>query len=241
MRTTILLALSLLAATGTAASAFGLNLRWTACAGDGGEQNRAFACDTNSGSNVLAASFVLPFDLAQVNGNELVVDIATSSSVLPAWWQFRQIGTCRQAELTIAAHNGAGCPDVFLGKGSSMNIAAYQFPIQSANRARLLCVNAVPEFDVVHLLGLQEYAIARWTITNAGTVGAGSCAGCTVPACILFASANITMIGNANNTKLTTEESPGSSFVTWQGGGENCPAVVPARKSTWGAVKSLYR
>jgi hypothetical protein len=40
---------------------------------------------------------------------------------------------------------------------------------------------------------------------------------------------------------LTTPVTPGGNFVTWQGGtGANCLAV-PAKRTTWGAVKSLYR
>jgi hypothetical protein len=57
------------------ASAGALNLRWNECWGDGGVQNRVFACDRNTGSEVLVASFVPRFDFPQMTADEFVVDL----------------------------------------------------------------------------------------------------------------------------------------------------------------------
>ena len=236
-----LLISAMLLATATAASAGGLNLRWTACAGDAGVQNRAFACNTNLGSNVMVGSFILDNNILQVNGNELVVDLTTASATLPDWWKFTAAGTCRQSSLSIAAHDGTACPDMFTLQ-ASMNIAAYQMGLHGTNSARILCVNAVQTSLIVDLFAAQEYGIAKWTVQNAKTVGTGACAGCTTPACITFNSANITTEAGLSDTKLTTEASAGSNYITWQGGtGTNCPAATPTRNATWGSVKSLYR
>ncbi len=242
MKKAILLCGLLLAMTATVASARGLNLRWTNCVGDAGVQDRVFACASNVGSNVMAGSFVLDADLLQVNGNELVVDLSTASATLPDWWQFKNVGSCRQTALSIAAQDGGGCPDMFQGQ-ASMNIAAYQLNLHGPNSGRILCVNAVAAAAIVDLFGGQEYGIARWTISNTKTVGTGACAGCQIPTCIVFNSANITTAGNLNNTKLTNEASPGSNYITWQGGGGSifCPDAVPTKNATWGSVKSLYR
>ena len=240
MKRAILLCAMLLTAA-TAASAAGLNLAWSNCAGDGGTQNRAFACNVNTGNNVFIGSFVLDSPLDDVNGNELVVDLTSASALLPDWWKFLSPGSCRQISLSIAAEDGLLCPDMFGGQ-ASMNIAAYQLNLHGPNSGRILCVNAVQEALVVDLLAAQEYAIARWTVTNTKTVGLGSCAGCATAVCVTFNSANITTMGNLNNTRLTTESSPGSNYITWQGGGgTNCPAATPTRNSTWGGVKSLFR
>ncbi len=203
-------------------------------------QVRSFACDTNSGSNILVGSFMLDADLLQVNGNELVVDLCTSTASLPDWWRYKNVGSCRLTALSIAGQDGANCPDMFSLTGS-MNIAAYQLGLQGANTARILSVNAVPSSAVVDLLGGQEYGIAKWTISNAKTVGLGSCAGCLAFACIVFNSANLTTMGNANNTKLTDGMSYGANYAMWQGSNAMCPFVVPLRTVTWSAVKSLYR
>ena len=237
-----LLLCALLLATATAASAAGLNLAWNNCIGDGGVQNLAFACNTNVGSRGFVGSFVVGSDIPVVNGNELVVDLSSASATLPDWWQFTTAGVCRQTALSIAAHNGTNCPDMFEGQ-ASMNIAAYQLAKHGLpNEARILCVNAVQAAAVVTLFAGQEYGIARWTITNSKTVGSPSCTGCTVPVCIVFNSANITTDAGLNDTKLTAAAGPGSNFISWQGGaGTNCPAAVPTKNATWGSVKSLYR
>ena len=241
MKKAILLCGMLLAVSATVASAAGLNLRWQNCAGDAGVQNRTFVCTNNLGSNLLVGSFVLDADLPVVNGNELVVDLASASAALPDWWKFGAAGTCRQLSISIAAHDGAACPDMFVGQ-ASMNIAAYQMGLHGANSARILCVNAVQFAAIQDLFGGQEYGIAHWTINNQKSVGTGSCAGCLTPVCVVFNSANITTETAGVNVRLTNEAAPGSAYCVWQGGtGTNCPAATPTKNSSWGAVKSLYR
>ena len=81
-----LLGLGMAAAMLLAASsalAAGINLAWSTCHGDGGTSNRVFACTANTGSNILVTSFVLDADAPQVSGNELVVDILTTSNPIP--------------------------------------------------------------------------------------------------------------------------------------------------------------
>jgi len=236
----VMLVGAMLLATATTASAAGLNLRWQDCAGDGGTQNRTFACTNNLGSNVLAGSFILDSDLALVDGDELVVDLVSAGPTLVDWWRFNTFGSCRQLSLTIAAQDGAGCPDPFR-LAASMNIAAYPLERFGPNSARILCVNAVLAADITDLAGGQEYGVAKWTINNAKSVGAGSCAGCQTPVCIVFNVARI--LGPAGvRVQLTTEAAPGSNFCTWQGGGgTNCPAATPTKNTSWGSVKSLYR
>jgi hypothetical protein len=78
-------------------------------------------------------------------------------------------------------------------------------------------------------------------ITNAKTVGSPSCAGCTTPMHRVHLSQHH-HLGQPTGIKLTEPATPGSNYITWQGGGGNfCPAATPTRNSTWGAVKSLYR
>ena len=225
-----------------ASSAFaaGVRLSWQTCGGDGLVQNRTFACTSNTGSNIVAASFIVDGTIAQVNGNELVVDlISQSAPALPDWWKFINPGSCRLTSISIAAQDGANCPDMFAGQ-ASMNIAAYQLDKVVTGSARILCVNAVAVDAIVTLDPGVEYGIAKWTITNTKTVGSPACAGCLTPVCIVFNSANITTEGGAADTKLGQAANPGENTITWQGVGADCNAV-PVRNATWGAVKSLYR
>jgi len=240
MRRTILFALALLVASATLATADGLIVRWEACSGDGGVQNRTFACDSNAGTNRLIGSFSLNTDLPQVNGDELVLDLASASPTLPDWWRFKNAGSCRQLALTIAAQDGFACPDLFALQ-ASMNIASYVVGTFGPNTARILSVNAVPSIAAMDLTGGQEYTFARWSISNIKTVGTGACGGCATPVCILFNIAHLTTEGGLNDTILSSAAFPGSNIANWQSPINSVCVRTPSRNSTWGAVKSLYR
>src|SRR5690349_19774988 len=100
-RVTLLCGL-LLAMSATVAAAAGVGIRWTECLSDGGTLNKNFACTSNSGSSALVGTFVLgAAGLAQTSGEEIVIDIGSASATLPAWWQFKNAGTCRQGSLLI--------------------------------------------------------------------------------------------------------------------------------------------
>ena len=77
--------------------ASGVNFSWDACTSEGGVQNKTFACDTNTGSDVLYGSFVLGTDQTNSIGIEATVDIHAQSTNLPDWWQFVNAGACRQS------------------------------------------------------------------------------------------------------------------------------------------------
>src|SRR5262245_19782668 len=92
----LVLLLALLALAPRAHAAAGLLLRWNACFGDGGVANRAFACNTNSGSQTLVGGFQLSSDMPVVTGNEITLNLAAAGPTLPAWWQMRNPGLCRE-------------------------------------------------------------------------------------------------------------------------------------------------
>src|SRR5262245_62736722 len=77
----------------------GLNLRWDQCYGDGGVQYRNFACDTNTGSERMIATFELAAAPAvPVSGLEIYMNIASLGS-LPAWWGFKNPGDRKSTRL----------------------------------------------------------------------------------------------------------------------------------------------
>jgi hypothetical protein len=252
MKKVILLCGTLLALTAAVASAApGLNLRWVACFGDAGTFNRNFACNVNTGTNQLTGSFELGVELLQASGNEIVVDIATASPALPAWWAFRNVGTCRQASLTMNTTISAAavnCIDWANG-GATGGIGAYTVGAGGPNTARIVAAAAVPPTGLVDLFPAQEYFSYNFLINNAKTVGTGLCDGCLVPACIVFNSLKITTPVAANDRTLAgPTNGTDSHFATWQGGagvvsgrGQGCPAATPTRSTTWGQVKTLYR
>ena len=252
MKKVTLLCGMLLALTAVAASAApGTNIRWQGCFGDGGAQNRAFACNTNTGtSNILVGSFEIGADILQASGNEVVVDIA-SAGPLPAWWGFKNAGTCRQNSLSMnfsLPGTAVNCADWASGQAAG-GIGAYNIGLGGPNAARIVAAIAVPASALADLFAGQEYFSYNIVINNAKTVGTGLCAGCTTPVCIVFNSLKVTTQVAANDrTVAGPTNGTDSNYATWQGGvgvqstrGSGCPAATPTRNSTWGQVKGLYR
>jgi hypothetical protein len=253
MKKATLLCGILLALSATVASAAaGVNIRWVGCAGDGGAPNRAFACNTNTGTtNLLVASFELGEDILQTSGQELVVDLASQSNPLPAWWQMKNAGTCRSAALTMnTVISGAAVNCADWASGAAVGgIGAYNIGERGPNTARIKIAIAVPGDALVDLFGGGEYFSCNILVSNAKTVGTGNCAGCADPVCIVFNSIKITTQVPANDRTVSgAANGTDSNFATWQGGGvpvtpggTGCPAATPTRNKTWSQVKSLYR
>jgi hypothetical protein len=243
-RSALSLALLLLATSVHAGD--GVNLRWDHCFGDAGTQNKSFACDTNAGSDVLVCSFELFAEVLQATGNEVSIGLSATAPTLPAWWAFRNAGTCRQLSLTMNAalsSTAVACSDWSEGQ-SLAAILSYNVGFHGPSSAVLKINSAVGLDLAAHLFPGTEYFVCNVVINHAKTVGTGACAGCTVPVCLVF-SDKITTPVAANNVLLTSSAHPGSFFATWQGptGPDpfGCPYPLPTQRSTWGAVKSLYR
>jgi len=253
MKKVILLCGMLLALMATMASAApGTNLRWTNCFGEGtGTLNRNFACNANTGSNLLVGSLELGADILQTSGQEVVVDIAASDATLPAWWGFKNAGTCRQNSLAmnfVANAADAVCLDWAQGAAAG-GIGAYNIGARGPNTARIVAAIAVPASALADLFAGTEYFSYNLLINNAKTVGTGACAGCNIGVCIVYNSVKVTTQVAANDRIIVgATNGTDSNFATWQGGGvpvvgqvSGCGAATPTRNSTWGAVKSLYR
>jgi hypothetical protein len=241
-----------------ATAAEGVNLAWNHCLGEGtGVQNVTFACDTNSGSNVMTGSFVLGAGFTETIGLEIVLQLASSSANLPTWWSFRNAGTCRQGSMTAdltADPLDVACEDWSLGQAAGgfaswCTIAGEcsDHPT-SPNVARLKVASAVAVVNKRDLVAGTEYFAFHLKLDHAETVGAGSCAGCETPVCIVLNSIMVVARDNIAARTLATPTVPGSNFITWQGGGApvagglpGCPAATATHRSAWGAVKELYR
>ena len=245
MKKVTLLCSVLLAFSATVASAAGINLSWTKCAGEGsGTQNRTFACASNSGSQTAVGSLIAPAGVTGASGNEVVLDIQSGGTALPLWWAFKNAGTCRQNSMSlnfVADGGNTVCVDEF-GGGGAGGIGAYTIGfLGNPTRARMTAAiaTAAPgplDADV-------EYFAFNMLINNLKTVGTGACAGCSVPVCLILNSIKITQGVGVGDYFLSQAGAPGSNIVTWQGGnvgGGGCSAT-PAKNATWGSVKSLYR
>src|SRR5262245_12607760 len=240
---------AMLCVASSAFAAPGVSLSWTTCSGDAHVSNKTFACGVNTGSNLLVCSFELPADLPTVTGNEVVIDILTQQPTLPAWWDMKNAGSCRSTSLlfnTTADINNVVCVDWAAG-ASVGGIGAYgngtvatdgsvDPSLQAAHR-RILIALAVPGTSPVDLVTATEYYSCNVIVNNLKSTGAGSCAGCTEPMCIVLNSVKVVTPVGANDILVGNPSSPGNNIVTWQGAGPNCQAV-PTKNATWGQVKA---
>ena len=248
MKKTLLMTGALLALTaGLAfAGAGGLNLGWGDCGGLPGSLNRTFACNTNAGTvNSLFGSFVAPSFVTGMSANEMVIDIQSGGALLPAWWGMRATGTCRSNTSLLINLDFTGgpfsCFDYWAG-GASGGISE---DAPAGNRARIKLLGALPAGSpgITSVAEGTEVYSFKMNVNNAKTVGLGSCAGCLEGVCIVLNSIKINQpVSEPGGSKFIS--APASrNFVTWQGGivGGDCYAATPAKNTTWGSVKALYR
>jgi len=246
-----LLAGSLLAAS-PALAARGVNLSWSRCAGEGlGSQLKSFACDANAGAEQLVVSFVLDAPIPQVSGNEIVIDLISQDDPMPAWWDFKDAGTCRQASLGMNVVQDPAdvvCADWASGQ-STGGIGAYNntsdinttFPEDIWPRhRRLKMALAVPLSGVADLAADVEYFSCNVTIDHTKSVGAGACSGCAGQVCLLLQSVKVTTVLPGNDRMVFGGATAGSDMAHWQGSSADC-RIVPVRNRTWSQVKALYR
>lgn len=241
----------LLAMSTTGASASGLSLNWDGCAADGRVGNKASACTSNAGSaGTIVATFNLSEDVLAVGGFDVFLDLVSADTVLPAWWTtFCRTPFSLNAVIEATALN---CHD-WSGGAASGGLAAYGGCSNSPNAARMLAGFVIVPARTVDVLALpadgSEYFVFNIVVSNAkssAAQGAGSCAGCDAPAVVMFSG--LRMFSGAETVAIFgSPQSPGSNMVSWQGGAGvpwwlfNGCQLTPTHRSTWGAVKALYR
>jgi len=227
------LALLLCFAAAAVARADTLNLRWDACLGDGGTVNRSFACNTNEGTERLVGSFVLASEMKQVSGAEIVMDVVTAGDALPAWWQFKNPGTCRLGAATWSTDlpaNAEHCTDWASGQAVG-GFAGYRAGAFGASSARVIGVSAVPYDELAGLNANTEYFAFAFVIHNVKTAGKDACQGCGVGACIALRSIKLATPAVKNDRLLAPAADDNDALVarrvTWQGG---AGVVIPPGK-----------
>lgn len=229
------------------------NLRWNACWGDGGIQNRVFACDTNTGSELLVVSFIPTEAVSAVNSVVIAVGMVFPGTSVPPWWQLRGSGSCRTGSLSLRPSpplNAAACQDWADGNASGL-VTAYASS-SGSSIVSLVAVSQLASGGTVDLTAGQEYFAGSFTITHAKTLGSGSCAGCDLGGCLGVKQVQLTrdapqppyVLGNSriDDAQCVWQGAAGVGLPNYGGAGFlYCPGVTAARQSTWGSVKSLYR
>jgi len=249
MRRIILCALAPLLLGAPAASAAGFNLGWNDCpSGPTYSLLETFACDTNLGIHTMVGSFVAPAGVNAMRSNEVTIDMQTGGASLTSWWTFGT-GQCRaSASLLGSSDFTAGpftCYDYW--QGGALGAVGWSVLPSATNRCQIRGVFALPDGDprITSVPeGVEVYSF-KAIIKNDRSTGLGACTGCSDEACIVL---NVLTIGQPapNPPQLRLTNPAAVEHVVWQGWStpdpnNQCPAVTPARKQTWGSIKALYR
>jgi hypothetical protein len=258
MKKILILAGALVALTaGVAAASDGVvNLAWGDC-GTFGTASRTFACNSNAGApGILVGSYTSFVNLDSLNGNEIVIELQTTSvGQVSPWWQVKNYTDatpgCRNGAASISFDFTAGpfnCFDYWSGQALG-GFGIIREPA-TPNRQRVLGVCAVGLSQAGPLASNTETYSFKLTINNTKTVGAGACAGCTDGALIVLNSILCTqnpgvasavigdgvLAGPADHSMETL-----GTFAQMNGGVPGAPGPTPTKNTSWGAVKSLYR
>ena len=216
------------------AHAQGLMLTWGSC-GEPRLGNRAFACNTDAGSDVLSVAFRPYFPLSQVARAEVYMELCTPQLTLPAWWQFLGAGACRAGSLAMASTAPVGSCTSLWDPAARLTTSIYLQAVGAYGMKFDPSVTLVDTALAQDMVLGQDYELFRLVIDHAHAIGPGACAGCDAPAII---STDFIWLWTATGQGLG-----GASYTsaTWQSSAVSCYTIVPTRRSTWGSLKSLYR
>ena len=184
----------------------GLNLSW----GDippWGTPARVFACNSNAGADTLIVSFVSPDSLNAFSGIELHIVAQAGADSLPPWWRLapRSEGGCDRA--LRASIDFAGGP--FSGRDpwsstSASGATVRLYPDSVPNRARIIGMATRPPTQPGQVLPGIEYYGMKLILDRRNTVGAGACAGCSLPVCLRLDYIVLTQGNGLPSTTITT-------------------------------------
>jgi len=212
------------------ASATGINLSWNDC-GRAGTLTQMFACNANTGSNVIVASFVPPPNVNQFLGLSSEIDISTGQAALPDWWK-HGTGQCRGTTGLSASFDFTSgpytCADFYTGAAAGG--LSYDVGYSSPDRARLRIQGAVSYDSRGPVDPATEYYAYKVSLLHSKTVGTDGCSGCATPACILLKEIQLFQPPELAFDPIITNPID-RQFVTWQStvtGLPDCPVVNPS-------------
>ena len=225
----------------------GTHLSWWACPGD---QHAApgvpFDCVPDGGSvYTLIGSIGLSEDITNVLSMDADVLIAfPEAKGVPAFWQLEPNG-CNPSALSLIKGMPEHCGDHVNAfcRGDSDQCDLFYSPriVPGVNVLKLSITAGRIYPNTVQLSAGQRYfAFAL----NIPMIGAADCSGCSAPAAIGFSRATLYSFdanGEPRPPVTVSGSFPGSTACATANDGYSECARVPARRMTWGQLKSLYR
>jgi hypothetical protein len=230
--------------TAPPASADEAHLAWGECAAEGGLPETTFACNTNTGTHTLVASFVLDETLAVPGTWSLIanLDLGTigTATTLPDWWRVSADG-CRPGAFSVSydflSDPQTACFDPYLGQALASPsvfqiITTPDLPPHGSSTYGRYSVRADVLAPATFEAGV-EYSAFRVTVLHSRTVGPDACTGC----CDLVTLAVTLMVLGSETSGRQFLNQPA---VSWQGEGAGCGPTA-SRPRSWGQIRSLYR
>jgi hypothetical protein len=192
-------------------------------------------CNSNAGAIVIVGSFSPPVTVSDAVGIEALVD-ASQAAVLSDWWRVDPAG-CRAGRMVpgFLFPDPQNCWDSFASTGLGGLSIIYPgtalglIPSQSE---RFDVYQAVDANYPVQFTAGQETYLFNLFIYKTRTVG--GCGGCDVPTRLCISELDIARVPGAGSLDYSSDGS--YQCLTY-----NTSSPTPARVSTWGAIKSLYR
>jgi len=241
MKKTILLTSMLLALTvSVALAAGGFSLNWgTVCYTEAATPALVFACATNSGTaGVMTTTFMLDNPMADLVGCEWQIDGQSDDVALPEWWKLGAAPDCRANKASFKSAYVAVATEACVDWTDGQGFNAPNFT-WTGNRVRLTLGIAIDASTPFGALASQEYYSGGVDILNSKTVGTGACAGCSIG--MIFAENVFTAAGlDGRRDEFIVPMTGGNRCLSWNNPTTDC-TLVPARPTTWGQIKGLYR
>jgi len=242
MKKMILFAALLVALSATAASAAGVSVNWgNACWGVTPVSSLTWACTNNTFTGIrMTCTFKPAQDKTNFVGVGVFMEGVTNSGVLtvPDWWK-RNIGECNSltiSSVTVSADgSSAGCVDVWAGGGGG-GLGLYS---DELNRTHINAAWA--SADPLPILAADENFALQFRVSAAKSSGTGLCAGCDMGMTWGLQRIDVGYAGQSTDETLDVAYGGGNQCLSYNGGNAPCAQPVPARNTTWGQVKSLYR
>ena len=236
----VLLLVGALLVLATPAMAGGVNIAWgLMCWSDMAVQTNltTFACNSNVGNRSAVISFVPSYAMPEFVGIEVYLIGQTDDPVaVPLWWSLSSTDGCRKTSLSASAdfttYAGANCFDPWYGAALG-GIGAYTIDGRVAS-----CIGAWALAAPSPLEANVEYTGARLTINNLATLGT-ACPGCSIG--FLWGIHHFKAAEYTQYEMYYDAPPGGNQCLNWNNSIQPCAAPVPARNTTWGQVKSLYR
>ena len=223
----------------------GTYLSWSACPGDpGAVGDVTFDCTPGGGAvYVLVGSFILSSDIPRAHSMTAVVNVAFQGApTVPRFWQFDP-GGCNSSALQLVKSMPSDCDGSINAfcRGDTNQCDLLYVVSPGSNLLRIRITMGLPASNTVPMVQNQRYVAFSVSVPVIGSV---NCTGCSTPCTLGFSEGAIYPLDAAGLPLPPIAVSggfPGAVACATVNGAQSQCSLVPAKRTSWGRLKSLYR